>query len=156
MGDQQTATDRHTSAESGPTLSRPQLSALEGLAAGSTVTDAARLAGVDRTTVHRWLREDFRFQAAWNRLRADLEREVEARIEKLVQVALTAVEEAIAGGDARVALAVLRGTGFLDGSRRTIGAEDGERLAADARITRWEEDAARGLREVVAGLSPCP
>jgi transposase-like protein len=46
------------------TLSPCQLAALEALLAGKTVTDAAAAAGVDRSTLHAWLKTDFPFQAA--------------------------------------------------------------------------------------------
>lgn len=47
-----------------PDLQPAQFHALACLAGGSSVTDAAEGAGVDRTTVHRWLREDVVFQAS--------------------------------------------------------------------------------------------
>ena len=152
MDDQQTATDRHTSGKGHPPLRRPQLDALEALGAGATVTEAARQAGVDRTTVHRWLRDSFSFQAAWNRLRRDMERETEARIERLAQEALGAVEAAVASGDARVALAVLKGVGLLGGARAEIGAPDPGDLEAERRIATAEADSKRALRELTAGI----
>ena len=53
---------------------------LEALTAGATVTAAAAAARVDRVTVHRWLRDDFAFQAAFNRARRDLRSAAEARL----------------------------------------------------------------------------
>ena len=150
MDDQQTATDRHTSGKNDPPLPRPQLDALEALGAGATVTEAARQAGVDRTTVHRWLRDNFSFQAAWNRLRRDLEREAETRIERLAHEALGAVEDAVASGDARVALAVLKGVGLLAGARLMIGCTDADALEAESRIATAEADSDRSLRELTA------
>ncbi len=84
---------------------------LEHLVTGSTVVRAAEVAGVDRTTVHRWLRLDHGFQAAYNAARRDLQREVEARLLNLADVALETVEAAVLGGDVRAALAVLKGLG---------------------------------------------
>ena len=43
-----------------------QQAVLERLLAGETVTAAARAAKVDRSTVHRWLKEDYTFGAAYN------------------------------------------------------------------------------------------
>ena len=40
-----------------PALEPKQVRALERLLAGSTVAQAAEAAGVDRSTVHRWLRD---------------------------------------------------------------------------------------------------
>ena len=64
-------------AEDPPDLPPVQLRALASLARGSSVTDAAGAAEVDRTTLHRWLREDTAFQAAWNSLRRDILAEIE-------------------------------------------------------------------------------
>jgi hypothetical protein len=61
----------------GDGLKLNQTIALEHLFAGKTVTKAAEAAGVDRTTVHRWLREDWAFQAAYHRTQRDYRREVE-------------------------------------------------------------------------------
>ena len=56
------------------------------MSSDSTVTAALAAAGVDRTTVHRWLREDHAFQAAWNRIRREQEREVLARVDHLANL----------------------------------------------------------------------
>ena len=60
-GVQHAATDP---AGESPDLHPAQVRALAALATGSSVTDAARIGKVDRTTVHRWLRGDTAFQAA--------------------------------------------------------------------------------------------
>ena len=91
-GKRQRATDRNSSGDKERELSSAQLTALTALATGATVTLAAGEAGVDRTTVHRWLRDDHAFQALWNRIRRDREREALARIEHLAIGALDAVE----------------------------------------------------------------
>ena len=61
-------------------LGARQTRALAELLGGSTVTSAAKAAGVDRSTVHRWLREDFTFQASLNAARRDMQREVGHRL----------------------------------------------------------------------------
>jgi hypothetical protein len=59
-------------AEPGPAaeLSPTQTAALESLLSGTSITDAAAAAGVDRTTLHNWPRKNFVFQAALNRGRS--------------------------------------------------------------------------------------
>jgi transposase-like protein len=52
-------------------LSGAQEKAIEALLAGKSVTEAAIAAGVDRTTVHRWLK-DVRFEVALGRARREL------------------------------------------------------------------------------------
>jgi hypothetical protein len=51
---------------SSSSLSITQCRALENLMNGQTISDAARAAGVGRTTIHRWMRDDAEFQAAYN------------------------------------------------------------------------------------------
>src|SRR5262245_45523135 len=88
-----------------------QVLVLEQLLAGASITRAAQAAGVDRTSVHRWLREDWSFQAAYNAARRDLMREIETRLVRLAEGAVQAVERAVRQGDVRAALAVLKGLG---------------------------------------------
>jgi hypothetical protein len=62
-----------------------QETAIASLLAGKTVTDAAADAGVDRATVHRWLREHFGFRAALNAGRRELRKSVQTRLERLAE-----------------------------------------------------------------------
>jgi AcrR family transcriptional regulator len=55
-----------------------QTRALGALLGGATITAAAEAAGVERTTIYRWLRDDVAFQGAYNRLRHDLLRELQS------------------------------------------------------------------------------
>ncbi len=94
-------------------LSAKQARALDQLVTGATVTKAAQAAGVGRSTLHRWLREDWNFQAVHNAARRDLQQEVESRLLSPAHAACEAVATAIEEGDARVALAILRGRWLL-------------------------------------------
>jgi hypothetical protein len=64
---QQNATEAEASS-----LTPNQLKAIEALMRGASISGAAAAAGVDRTTVHRWLRDDVEFLAAYNAARRDL------------------------------------------------------------------------------------
>ncbi len=55
----------HSNSDQCPVLSTPQLQALEWLANGGSITDAAQFAGVTRSTLHRWLKEDPDFLTAY-------------------------------------------------------------------------------------------
>ncbi len=70
-------------------LNDSQVNALAALVAGKNVTQAAEIAEVDRTTVHRWLREDWDFQAALNQERRDLMKAVEGKLPELRRTQLT-------------------------------------------------------------------
>lgn len=113
-------------------LEAKQVVALESLLRGATATEAARVAGVDRRTIFRWLRTDFQFQAAVNRGRRELREAAMMRLERLTDSAVTALERALGQGDSRLALVVLRGLGFLNGVAG-IGSEDPDALAQEAR-----------------------
>ena len=113
------------------TLSPAQVKVLAELLTGKTITAAASAAGVERVTVHRWLREDFAFQAAWNRDRQELHREAFARLERLAVKAVDCLEKAIDGGDVKAALIVAKGMGIL--SPQGVGSNDAGELAAEAK-----------------------
>ena len=99
-----------------------QETAVAGLLAGKSVTDAAADAAVTRETVHRWLRENFAFQAELNRGRRELRESVQTRLERLAGKAAACVEKAIDGGDTKAALEVLKGLGAS--APPSIGADD--------------------------------
>ena len=145
---QRSATAR---AGSTPEMQPPQLHALASLASGSSVTDAAEGSGVDRTTVHRWLREDVVFQAAWNSLRRDMWGEIETNLDSLLADALHAVREAVRDGDARIAMAVLKGSGVLSQASE-IGPEDPGELREDLALARKERASIRANRKLMIFL----
>src|SRR5262249_43818733 len=96
-------------------------------------TDEHRQAEVwaDRSKVHRWLRRDWGFQATYNAAKHDLQREVEARLFHLAEIAADVVVHAVRNGDLRAALAVLKGLGVFPGVAPAIGGEDPDELAEE-------------------------
>ena len=132
------------------TLSSRQEQALAALLAGQTVTAAAEVAGVDRTSVHRWLREDYTFQAALNRGKRELRDAVQARLMRLGEAAAGVVATAVQGGDVRAALAVLKGLGLLDAHPVEVGGEDPGTLRAEAELSAREQEKNRSWRELLA------
>ena len=91
---------------------------LEGLLAGKSITEAAQRAGVNRTTVHRWLRQDYRFQAEMNGARLALRDAALTRIDALAEQALEVLQHSLTtGADARIAIEILKGAGLLGGDR---------------------------------------
>jgi DNA-binding phage protein len=101
----------------GEDLSPAQQQALAALLAGRTVTAAATAAGVNRTTVYRWLRDPDRpgFRRALERGRRELRQAMEARLLALASKAADCLEGALTDGDGKAALALLKGLGFLSG-----------------------------------------
>ncbi len=105
-------------------LSPEQATALERLLAGATVTEAARATGRNRSTVYRWLKNDFAFQAAWNARRAEVRDSSEAGLLKLLPKAMRVLESTLDGNDVQTALAILKGCGLLRGRPIQIGSGD--------------------------------
>jgi hypothetical protein len=96
-------------------LSKPQLSAIEALAAGRSMNEAAAVAGVDRSTLYRWRRDDDDFRAALAGIRNDAREELRTRLLTMATKACVVVETALDAGDAKTAIAILRGCGALPG-----------------------------------------
>ena len=108
-------------------LSDAQLAVIHGLCLGQTTTDVAGEAGVHRSTVHRW-KTDPTFIAEMNRVRAEARAALHERLRRLQMKAADAIESALEEGDARIGLAVLRGTGILGNPLPSIGPTDPERV----------------------------
>jgi hypothetical protein len=75
------------------TITPTQAQALTALLERATITEAARQAAVDRTTVHRWLKEDATFIAEHNAGRAELVRRARAELRSLTGAAVAVVRE---------------------------------------------------------------
>lgn len=114
-------------------ISTKQSAAIGRLLIGDTISAAAKAAGVSRSTLHRWLSDDFHFTAALNHERQLIVLRSEAKLWGLVDQAIGVAEDALTEGDRRVAVAVLRGSGLLAGQRPAIGSADPERLELEAR-----------------------
>lgn len=134
-------------------LSKGQLSVLQALLTGSTVTDAAVAAGVSRTTVHRWLKDDWVFQAALNRERREIRDAIRSQLLRAAESGVIVVSRAIEGDDLRVAMDVLKGLGLL-GSRIQIGIgeDDPAVLEEEARIAEGEAASERQRRFLLSKL----
>jgi hypothetical protein len=98
-------------------LSAAQERALQQLAAGTSIKETARVVGVGRRTVHRWLKEDANFAAAYNAWRRETVDSGRARVLAMTDLALDTVQNAMLQGNARVAVQVARAAGALDAPR---------------------------------------
>ena len=88
-------------------LKPAQRRAVEMLAKGGRIVDAARIAGVHRNTLGRWL-NDPRFIDELKRYEGQLREAARARMFALTDRAATCIEYTIAKGDARLALQLLK------------------------------------------------
>ena len=127
-------------------LSAKQISVINTLIAGSSVTDAAKAAGVDRSTVHRWFNSDAQFVAEHNQQRSELVQAQREKLRSLSDKALELIEKLLNDGEAsgslrlRAALAILDRQG-LEGS--VIGSTDATDI--ESRWRRTERFRACGI-----------
>ncbi len=128
-------------------LSPDQIRALELVLSGSTISAAAQAVGIDRSTVHRWVRSDFEFQAALNRGKRELAEAVQARLLTVADKAAAVVGNAVDQGNLTAALAVLKGLGALSGTPIRPGCEDAEVLRKAAELEREEFELLRAEKK---------
>ena len=91
-----------------PEVTDRQPIAIDALVAGSTHLEAAKLAGVQRTTVTAWCNKNITFIAEWNRRRKQRLAAAGERLHEVTVAALDAVMESINNGDTVIALAFIR------------------------------------------------
>lgn len=72
----------------------------------------------------------------------------------VLERALNTVGAAIDTGDARTALSMLKGAGFLSGEVPNIGVDDSSTLRHEAEIEQRDEQAALARRDLLADLGP--
>ena len=133
-------------------LKPQQLAVLERLLVGESVAKAAEAAGIDRSTVHRWQREDYAFQAAYNRRRRELYEAAQTRLLALAEEAADIVANAVRGGDTRAAIAVLKGLGLIPGEPLSIGSDDPEVVRVEAELAEEEAKTSRMMRRLSAAI----
>jgi hypothetical protein len=125
-------------------LSPTQLRVLAELLSGQSVTSASAAADVNRSTVHRWLRTDFDFIAAYNEARNEMRAEAELRIIAASARAADTLIEAISEGNVLAAVALLKGIGLLSGTLIRYN-DDADQMRAEAKDKREAADAVREL-----------
>ena len=148
-------------------LQKPQQAALWALREGMNLQQAAERAQVARMTLYRWIQKDPHFRAAYNLWQQEIAETARARLLKLSEKAVDAVERQLINGDAKVAVAVLRELGVLrrvrDGSSvpRVVGMEmqvrqarelQNTRRAVGGTETRLRRAGRRLLRQQAAGM----
>jgi hypothetical protein len=126
-------------------LSTAQELALEKLASGASIPNAAKAAGVDRKTVYRWLQSDPHFAAAFNTWRAERVASNRARALAMSDLALDTVSAAMEQGNARVALQVAKATGALKPDRP--GPTDPEELRRRRELREGRQEMALAKAE---------
>ncbi len=132
--------------EQNATLDAKRVLALAALLEGQNMTDAAQAADVDRSTLYRWLDEPA-FAAELNKGKRELQDALHSRLLSLGERAVGVVQEALDGGDAKTALAVLKGLGLLDG-----GVPIGPTDARDLEIERTKRKSDQTFAALMANV----
>ncbi len=94
-----------------PEVTDRQSITIDALVAGSTHLEAAKLAGVQRSTVTGWCNKNITFIAEWNRRRRQRLTAAGERLHEVTVAALDAVAESINSGATATALALIRVVG---------------------------------------------
>ncbi len=102
--------------------------AVDRLALGATITDAAQDAGVARQTVSGWYNHDSDFQAAVNARRQEIWTNSADRLRAMLPKALAILEGELDQGHVNTAMAVLKAAGIY-GAPARIGSTDSVELA---------------------------
>jgi winged helix-turn helix protein len=119
-------------------LTPSQQLVLQQLATGANITEAARETGVGRRTVYRWMKDDEKFEAAFNEWRRGLLRLGRARALGMSEAALDTVRGAIEKGNASVALQVAKSLGLF--AQGKVGPEEpGEVVMKRARDAKGKK-----------------
>ena len=135
-------------------LDNRQRLALVSLARGSNMTKACADAGVGRTTLYRWINEDARFSAAYNRWKAVCQLSAHGQVLALQDLAAEVLRENLEfKRDGKLAARILEKTGAL--APPSVGPTHPGRAAAhitadqreqDARAAKHVEDADHAIR----------
>jgi hypothetical protein len=130
-----------------PGLGPKQQMALELICLGTSLLETSRLTGVSRMTLYRWLRQDPVFRAAYNQWQDEMDESCRASLEAMKGKAAKALELALEKGDARAAIALLKGLGVFEKPQRRVTDPNEVRrrrdLEAKKQQTKLEEEERR-------------
>lgn len=131
-------------------LSLSQCRALENLMSGHSMSAAAQGAGVGRTTLYRWLKEDPAFRAAHNAWQKDTVAAARSSILALTEPAIRAVAAALESGDAKTGLKLLSSLGML--TPPTPGSTELADVKKELHIERKRKETDLFLADLEAGF----
>lgn len=120
-------------------LTVAQRNALTQLASGRSIKVAANRVGVHRNTVHRWLRGDPAFRAAYSAWIAEVQESAYARLLSLVDPAVTTLGHAINKRNLQASLALLRNLSAFKSP--APGPEDADECRRLTRVEREQREA---------------
>jgi hypothetical protein len=131
-------------------LTPPQRTAIILLTSGHTLVASATAAGVNRTTLYRWLKGDSAFLAAFNAWQKDVIDTARGRILALSDLAVNTVAKAMTKGDASTAMKVLGAIGALD--RVAPGSTDPDEIKRVQKLEKMKSQTALRKAEARAEM----
>jgi hypothetical protein len=138
-------------------LSDAQHSALVALHSGCSFVRAAEAAGVNRTTLYRWVQGHAAFRAAYNAWQREMTESARARLLKLTDRAVDVVEKALENDNQNVAMQLLKQSGMMRRRRQQGSIEaDVLGLQIEQRQKREFRAAARGKLKELLTKAGCP
>jgi hypothetical protein len=132
-------------------VSVPQEKAIAALAIGRSAIEAAVEAGVSRRTLHRWMREDAAFIAAYNAWRRDATQSARGRMMALTNDAVDALAAAVRKGDGRLALQLLKSLGVA--ATEPEGPVDPKTVARERELKRLKEESEMMKKEFLGTIA---
>ena|SRR5947209_5442272 len=132
-------------------ITEEQEKAIELLGAGKSLAEAAREAGVGRTTMYRWLKDDPHFIAAWNAWRREQRDMARAKLTGLLSAAVDTVRGEIERGNGKLAMAVLQKMAVA--TAQEDGPEDPADVQRELTVKRRMEQVAIKKKESEAVLA---
>jgi len=153
VGDGFFDSDEPDAAELTAALTPKQRIALDSLALGVSVPEAAKDADVHRTTVNRWLLRDAEFIAALNAVQAEIVAATHMQMLSLGNKAVAAVSHALDKGNGHLGMQVLKSpifTGNQIGSASSKLVARQMKLAQKRQSVQFEQEEAQILQQYAA------
>lgn len=124
---------RQNSTES--TLNPKQLEVIEALVTGASVAEAARRAGVDRSTVYLWMRDGYDFRGQLMLARRHFADAMKARLRELAGDAVKTISDIMSSNEVPAAVRLKAALAVLDsvGSVKELADET-------AVVEKWSND----------------
>jgi hypothetical protein len=115
-------------------LGPKQVKALELLLKGRPVKEIAKKVRVHRVTLHKWMKRNAAFAAAYNQWHEHMQGSVQSRLMMMGEKAADALEKALERGDGRLAMRYFEKMGFA--KEREVGPTNVEEVREQRELTK--------------------
>ncbi len=122
-------------------LGPKQVKALELLLKGRPVKEIAKKVRVHRVTLHKWMKRNAAFAAAYNQWHEHMQDSVQSRLMMMGEKAADALEKALESGDGRLAMRYFEKMGFA--KEREIGPMNVEEVRQQRELEKKKKEVQR-------------